>query len=76
VADLESQGILNKGQTNSLVTKIDGAIAMLEAEKTRPALNKLGAFQNEARAFVNGRKLTPEQGEELISCVQGVIDAL
>ena len=76
VADLESQGILNKGQTNSLVTKIDGAIVMLEAEKTRPAVNKLGAFQNEARAYVNGRKLTPEQGEELIFCVQGVIDAL
>jgi probable HAF family extracellular repeat protein len=70
--DLEAQGVLNKGQAHSLVNKINLATAMLNDGKNTPAINLLEAFQNQ----VNGANLTPEQGEELIACVQVVIDAM
>jgi probable HAF family extracellular repeat protein len=76
VDDLGIQGVLNRGQVHSLITKIDGAASKLNDGKNTPAINKLGAFQNHVNAFVNGEKLTPEQGDELILCVQAVIDRL
>ena len=75
-ADLETQAALNHGQAHSLVNKINLATANLNDGKNTPAINKLEAFQNEATGHVNGGILTPEQGEELISCVQDVIDAI
>ena len=70
VADLEAAGVLTKGQAHSFVNKINLATAALNDGKNTPALNKLEAFQNEASGYVNSGKITPEQGDELISCVQ------
>jgi hypothetical protein len=58
------------------VNKINLATAMLNGGKNTPTLNMLAAFQNEANAYVNGGYLTQEQGDELVACVQGVVDAL
>jgi len=75
VSDLEAQDVLNKGQAQSFVNKINVATAMLNDGKKTPAINMLEAFQNEASGYVNGGNITAEQGEELVSCVQVVIDA-
>jgi probable HAF family extracellular repeat protein len=74
VSELEAQDVLNKGQAHSFINKINLATAMLNDGKNTPAINVLEAFQNEASGYVNGGNVTPEQGAELISCVQVVID--
>jgi len=74
VSELEAQDVLNKGQAQSFVNKINVATAMLNDGKNTPAINILEAFQDEASGYVNGQNITPEQGEELVSCVQVVID--
>jgi probable HAF family extracellular repeat protein len=74
VVDLERLGVLNAGQTSSLVNKVNVATAMLNDAKATPAVNALEAFQNEASGYVNGGILTSEQGEELAACVQVVIN--
>jgi uncharacterized membrane protein len=76
ISELEAQVVLNQGQAHSLVNKINLATAMLNGGKNTPTLNMLAAFQNEANAYVNGGYLTQEQGDELVACVQGVVDAL
>jgi hypothetical protein len=73
-SDLETDGTLSPGQIHSLVNKIRLATALLNDGKNTPASNMLEAFQNEASGYVNGGNITPEQGEELLSCVQVVID--
>lgn len=72
VSALESEGVLNRGQARSLTGKIEGALASLAAERPKPAANKLRAFQNEVRALERSRRLSSEEAEILISCVQGV----
>ncbi len=56
------------------MNKINVTTAMLNDEKNTPAINMLEAFQKEASGYVNGGNIAPEQGEELVSCVQVVID--
>ena len=78
VEALVADGVLNQGQGNSLINKLNIATAMLNDGKTGPAVNKLEAFQHEADGLSSGNNpvLTPEQGQALIDCVQGAINEL
>jgi probable HAF family extracellular repeat protein len=57
---------LPKGPENSLVTKLEHALASLEGGDSQTACSQLGAFINEVRAQ-SGNKLTTEQADELIA---------
>ena len=76
VENLVASGILNQGQGNALIVKLEGALKKLEKGNIKAACNQLGAFVNQVNAFVNSGKLTPEQGQALIDAANAVIDQL
>jgi pullulanase-type alpha-1,6-glucosidase len=76
VQDLVDARVLNKGQGNSLMVKLEGAIDQLDKGNPVPAVNKLNAFINEVDALVLSGKLTPEQGQPLIDAAQSIIDQI
>jgi hypothetical protein len=76
VQDLFDADVLNRGQANSVQSKLDGAAAAFERGSTRAAINKLGAFINAVRALVRSRRLEPEVGDNLIEAAQALIDSI
>lgn len=63
---LTNSGILNGGQANSLIVKIDATIASLDRGNTTAACNELQAFINEVDGLVRAGTLTPDEGQALI----------
>lgn len=57
---------LPPGTTNSLVSKLQDALAAVESSDTATACSLLTAFVNECQAQ-SGKKLTPEQSTQLIT---------
>jgi len=76
IEELENDGDLNGGQSNSLISKLENALNSLDKGHTNAAINKLEAFINQVNAFINGEILTETQGEELISSAEEVILAI
>ncbi len=72
VNDLKNDGVLNRGQANALLKKLQNAERMVERGQLSAAFNVLGAFTNQVHDLVNEGILTTEQGEDLISCALGV----
>ncbi|MFE4706814.1 HYR domain-containing protein [Peribacillus simplex] len=65
---LHNAGVLNDGQTNSLIVKLNAAIDSLNRGRQNAACNQLQAFINEVNDLINAGVLTPEQGQSLIDC--------
>ncbi len=76
VEGLVDSGVLNVGQGNSLIVKLEEAIQKLDMGHTTEALNILNAFINEVNALVNGGILSPQEGESLISAAHVIIDKI
>ena len=76
VEDLVDDGTLNKGNGNSLIKKLEGALQQLDRGNIRPALGKLAAFINEVEAFLKTGKLTEEQAQPLIDLINTAIGKL
>jgi len=57
---------LTPGTTNSLITKLQTAVAAIDTSDTATACSSLTGFVNECQAQ-SGKKLTPEQSNQLIS---------
>ncbi len=70
VQNLNSQGALNKGQTNSLLKKLEHALDQLDKGKTKVAYNMIGAFKNEVQALTSAGVLTPVQGLSLLTAAE------
>jgi chitodextrinase len=69
---------LRRGIENSLLAKIDAAIAKLEDDNPkndRAAVRKLRAFINEVKAQ-KGKKISEEDADDLIEAIQQIIDML
>lgn len=62
---------LEQGITNSLVVKLNAAIASLLRGNTGAACNQLAAFQNEAQAQ-SGKALTTSQAAQLIGAAAAI----
>jgi hypothetical protein len=76
IQDLQGTGVLNQGQANSLIVKLQHAIDSLNSKPDQPtACNQLGAFVNEVNAYVSSGKLTPAQADMLLGGPLG-IDAI
>jgi hypothetical protein len=70
IGGLEAAGVLNHGQANSLVVKLNHAIDSLNSKPDKPtACNQLQAFVNE----VNARGLTPAQTNSLLGGPLGIL---
>ena len=69
-------GPLNSGQVNSLLVKLNQAIANLNAGKKTPACNQLQAFINEVQSLISNGVLTAAQGDPLISQAQAIRSAV
>jgi hypothetical protein len=76
VRALRAAGVLNDGQAQSFIAKLQAARANLGRANTGAAINELRALINEINAYVQAGILTPEQGQDLIADVQVIIGLL
>jgi hypothetical protein len=74
IARVQSLG-LPKGLENSLVSKLEAALASLNRGNKKAAINQLQAFINEVNAQ-RGKKITEQQATELIADAQQIINSL
>jgi hypothetical protein len=74
INNLKAAGVLNGGQANSLIVKLNHAIDSLTTKPDQPtACNQLQAFVNEVNAYVNSGKLTPAQADTLLGGPLGIL---
>jgi probable HAF family extracellular repeat protein len=66
---------LHHSLSNALRAKLEAATASWSRGQTAAAFNQLGAFANQVTAQ-RGKKLTPEQADELLAAVQEIMDRL
>ena len=74
IEELVSQELLNKGNGNALIGKINAAIKSLDKNNSNAANGQLNALINQILAFVGAGFLTADMGQELIDFVQQAID--
>jgi len=71
---LKAAGVLNGGQANSLIVKLNHAITSLTSKPDQPtACNQLQAFVNEVNAYVAAGILTPAQANLLLGGPLGIL---
>jgi hypothetical protein len=73
VQELHSQAVLNRGQTNSLVSKLENAVRSLNAGRPGPAVNQLNAFIHELRSLLAQGHLRQSQAQPLIEAAKDII---
>jgi len=73
---LFSEGVLNGGQDNSLVVKLQHAIDLINAGNDAAAVGNLNAFIGEVNDLLSSGVLSASQAASLISAAEGVIAAL
>jgi predicted extracellular nuclease len=76
IHELVDDGVLNEGQGNSFMSKLENTLDKLAKGQTKAAANQLGAFINEVEDFVAEGILTAEQGDSLIKAAALLVDAL
>jgi hypothetical protein len=71
---LHAAGVLNGGQANSLIVKLNHAITSLTSKPDQPtACNQLQAFVNEVNAYVMAGILTPAEADSLLGGPLGIL---
>ncbi|HKJ37339.1 MAG TPA: hypothetical protein VJ972_01070, partial [Anaerolineales bacterium] len=73
---LYDDDVLNGGQSNALITKLEHALGKLADGKPGVAANQLGAFINQVEDFVSDGILTADQGDALIKSATLLVEAL
>jgi hypothetical protein len=74
IEGLETAGVLNHGQANSFIVKLNHAIDSLNSKPDQPtACNQLQAFVNEVNAYVQSGKLTQAQADSLLGGPLGIL---
>ena len=76
VDTLEAEGMLNRGQANSLKAKLRAAKKSAANGRSRPAANQINAFINEVQALISAGVLSSEEGTALISIADDILQAL
>ncbi len=71
---LVDDGLLNQGQGNALIVKLEHALDRLADDRLKAAINALEAFSNQVDAFVQGGVLSPEIGQDLSDQVNYIIE--
>src|SRR5258708_1008102 len=73
---LFSQGVLNGGQDNSLVTQLQHAIIMMNVGKNAGSIGNLESFISEVNDLLNSGVLSSSQAASLVSAAESVIARL
>lgn len=73
---LYSQGALNQGQSNSLLSKLENAQRAIDKGKPKEAYNVVGAFKNEVQALIASGRLAPAQGNALLTATDLLLQSL
>lgn len=73
VTALYSQGVLNKGQDNSLVKHLQHAMNLMNAGKNAGAIGNLDSFISEVTDLLSSGVLSASQAEPLIGAAESVI---
>ena len=74
IQGLQTAGVLNGGQANSLIVKLNHAINSLNAKPGQPTgCNQLQAFVNEVNAYVSAGTLTQAQADTVLGGPLGVL---
>jgi hypothetical protein len=74
IEGLQTAGVLNHGQANSLIVKLNHAIDSLNSKPNQPtACNQLQAFVNEVHAYVSAGILTQAQADSLLGGPLGIL---
>ncbi len=68
-----NDGLLNKGEANALIVKIDNAIKSLAKGNTNASDGQLNAFINEAEDFIVTGVIPAEEGQDLINSAENAI---
>ena len=76
IETLLAEALLNEGQGNSLIKKLESAIKKLDKEQEKVALNMLNAFINHVNSLIDEGFLSSADGDPLISAIQDIIDYL
>jgi probable HAF family extracellular repeat protein len=76
VMDLMDTTVLNQGQRNTLIAKLEAVTKQIEKGNVKPAINELQAFINEVDADIKSGKLTLAQGQPLIDAANAMIAEL
>jgi hypothetical protein len=76
VKALVNAGVLNSGNGNALIAKLNSATASLNAGNTSAGVNQLNAFINQLSAFQKAGKLSSAQAQLLISGANLAINAV
>jgi VCBS repeat-containing protein len=73
---LHASGALNSGNTNALITKLDGAVAKLNKDDYNAAINKVQSFINQVSGWISNGKLSSSVGQPLIDSANDVIASI
>jgi predicted extracellular nuclease len=76
VQALVDEGMLNGGQGNALISKLENVLAKMAKGNFNAAANQLNAFINQVEDFVNEGILTAEQGDALIQVAAVLVGVL
>ncbi len=76
VRALVDASVLNGGQGNALIAKLEAAIQQLERGNIATAINQLESFVNQVSALISGGVLPPEEGQPLIEAANAILAAL
>jgi hypothetical protein len=76
VQALVATGVLNQGQGNGLIAKLEAALQQLDHGNTQTAVNQLQAFVNQMNAFISAGTVSAAQGQPLIDAATAIIAAL
>ena len=75
INELVTIGDLNNGIGNSLISKLNESVKAINKGNSNSAINQLEAFINQVNAL-KGKKLSPENSDEILERVQKIIDVL
>jgi hypothetical protein len=70
---LVSSGVLNDGNGNALISKLDNALNSFNNSNNTAGLNKMEAFIRQVNAFLNSGKLTSAEAQSLIDAADDLI---
>jgi pullulanase len=76
VEALVTAGVLNDGQGNALIAKLEGALVKLNDGQAHVSINRLQAFVNQVYDFVEDGILSPSQGQDLMDKANSIINQI
>ena len=76
VQELVEDGVLNHGQGNALIVKLEAAIAKMNQGNFKAAINIMNAFINQVNSFRLQGILSDEQADPLIDSAKRIINVL